>query len=111
MKLTKEEAIRKHREMWRWIAEETEKQKRIVLELEYFKAMGIEADSYCCECGVSCNECPILWGGENDHCLAGDGPYMAWLLATNHGCNWQLAAELARKIAELPERKVNKDYE
>ena len=32
MKLTKSEAVRLHRKMLNWIADETEKQKRIVLE-------------------------------------------------------------------------------
>ena len=32
MKLTKSEAVREHRKMWNLIADETEKQERIVLE-------------------------------------------------------------------------------
>lgn len=32
MKLTKSKAVREHRKMWNWIAGETEKQERIVLE-------------------------------------------------------------------------------
>ena len=32
MKLTKSEAVQEHRKMWNWIADETEKQERIVLE-------------------------------------------------------------------------------
>ena len=34
MKLTKSKAVRLHRKVWNWIADETEKQERIVLEDE-----------------------------------------------------------------------------
>ena len=115
MELTREEAIKLHRQMWRWIAEETEKQKRFVSESEYFEAMGIEDEdvphlkSYCCEYG-GCGSCPIQWSEARNFCLDKNSPYRAWE-RTADGGSWQVAAELARKIAELPERKMNKDYE
>ena len=114
MELTREEAIGLHRKMWRWIAEETEKQKRIVTRKEYFKSMEIEEENipefycYCCEyCELAdgdCELCPILWDGEKTTCFS---DFVTWLSTTS----WQEAAELARKIAELPERKENKEYE
>ena len=51
--LTKKEALEKTVHMWRWIAEECEKQKRTVDEEEYFKYCGEvnypEANCYLCE--------------------------------------------------------------
>ena len=114
MRLTKSEAIANHRKMWRWIAEETLKQKCKVEKSEYFKAHGITyvplTLCYCCEyildAGV-CPDCLIEWGGEYGTCLDRDnrydhkGLYALWKRETNY----IKAAELAKKIAELPERK------
>ncbi len=112
MKLTKSEAIANHRKMWNWIAEETLKQKRKVEKSEYFKAHGITdiplIECYCCEYAKNnCLNCPIDWGGEFGACMSRDtaddrkGLYWLWLLEPDY----LTAAELAKKIAELPERK------
>ncbi len=127
MELTKKEAVRLHREMWRWIAEQTEKQKRKIGKREYFRVMGIVKPyipyrkCYCCEYVkqrrsiVQCEKiCPIDWGSEFDSystpsCLQAtqsfsvyDGYYSKWLDTKN----FKEAAWLAKKIAELPERDV-----
>lgn len=77
-KLTKNEAVRLHRKMRRWIADKTEEQGRQVWEEEYFKAMGIGENDipfeecYCCEFDAQqlnniglyssdCTFCPIDW--------------------------------------------------
>ena len=39
MKLTREEAVRLHRQMWRWIRDETLRLKRPVTAREYFVSM------------------------------------------------------------------------
>ena len=122
MELTREEAVSRHRKMWRWIAEETEKQKRVVLESDYFKAMGIEeedipdsnfpdSNSYCCEyANKDCKLCPIRWDRVKDNCTDRNSPFLTWLGAVGYDL-WKVAAKAARKIAELSERKENKEYE
>ena len=132
--LTKDEAIRLHRKMWRWIAEETEKQGRKVSKWEYFKAMGIDEndvptyDCYCCEVvdqqineisplAMLCDFCPLDWGFGYEtgyrkvNCLTIEYPYVQ---RSGYFRRWvntkspKEAAELARTIAELPEKEANK---
>ena len=113
MKLTKSEAIANHRKMWNWIAEETLKQKRKVEKSEYFKAHGITDippnECYCCEYSADkkCDDCLIDWGGEFGGCMSRDtlgdrkGLFSLWCVEPNY----TKSAELARQIAELPERE------
>lgn len=112
MKLTKSEAIANHRKMWNWIAEETLRQKCKVEEREYFKAHEItdipSGESYCCDyAALNCLNCPIDWNGKLRYCLdldvRGDkeGLYALWLLEPDY----IKAAKLAKRIAELPEKK------
>lgn len=110
--LAKKEAIRRHRLMWNWIADETEKRGRCVTKEEAFKHFCwrmASMDCWCCEydschisdcCGVNCI---IVWPGTS--CAIGpydgDGLYTRW-------CNTREPSEsaaLARQIAELPERE------
>ena len=121
--LTKQEAIANHRRMWNWIADETERQTMIVGEKEYFEASGITnipfGICYCCEyanqrkevlqTGTTCKNCPINWGENGNTCAVlyneqgehvGDGLYCQW----HNAIHWPEAAELAREIANSPER-------
>ena len=128
-KLTKQQAVEEHRKMWRWIAEETEKQKRIVYKWDYLKFydeyIDLANECFCCEytyqhhraecekCpidwDVECEKCPIDWDSECDEYMCqnktdfeDDNLYTLW----NRACgaeNWKEAAKLARQIAELPE--------
>lgn len=124
MGLTKSEAIANHRKMWRWIAEETLKQERKVEKWEYFKTLDIMdrdmpfGDCYCCEYAFNedytyCRDCPIDWGGEFGTCKHRDivndnkGLYALWCDELD---DYIKAAELAKKIAELPERKYGGDF-
>lgn len=119
MKLTKEEAIANHRKMWRWIADETLKQKYKVWKWDYFLTHGIKGldmpfhQCYCCEYTidkdyVDCSRCPIDWGGEFGTCKHRDivndnkGLYVLWCDELD---DYLKAAEMAKQIAELPERK------
>ena len=122
-KLTKQEAIENHRKMWNWIADETERQTMIVGQGRYFDTFGIEdvpeSACYCCEYNRQCSEelenqyrcdfCPVDWGENRSTCsnlyneqgrLVGDGLFEHWRCTTD----WSEAAELAREIANLPER-------
>lgn len=127
MELTKAEAIANHRKMWNWIADETLRRKRCVTKFEYFGAFGITnipiSRCYCCEYDYSvskitmaqCTNCPILWNNSerimSDKCLhkyfKGDdqGLFSMWRNAIHIDYDYKEAAELARQIANLPERE------
>ena len=109
--LTKSEAISNHRKLYHWIATETRKQKRKVHKSEYFDFYNVPDTDipqnycYCCEydeqqLSGACFHCPIDWG--NEKCGVAGSLFKQW-----HACNdkdWKRAADLADKIAELPER-------
>lgn len=121
-KLTKQEAIRSHRKMWNWIADETLKRKRHMGKCDYFKEKEIENifvnSSYCCEYAEQkCNEtgkgrwceyCLFDWRRKDGsiQCINREdntwkGLYVEWASETT---NYKKAAELAREIANLPEK-------
>lgn len=111
MKLTKEEAIRKHRELWNWIADETERRQDFVSKEEYYyehpevtrplmlcfccQYVGERSDHIVSDCLALC---PIKWKGE--HCECSGSEYHEWCSAED----WLEAAKYARIIANLPER-------
>lgn len=117
LRLTKKQAITKHRKMWNWIADyldscEPEKlPKNIVgIKFEYFTCNNVDINNipknycYCCEyCdyvdGV-CSNCPIDWRGSS--CFANDGLYTQILSLDAH-VDSKLMSKLARQIANLPE--------
>ena len=111
MKLTKQEAIDLHRQKWLWIAEETEKQQRIVKAKEYFETAGLEEPllySYCCEFaknrprGRVCDNCPIQWPHSYNNETAPDSPCLnSYYYQWSHARKWERASVLARKIANL----------
>lgn len=115
--LTKKQAVEEHRKMWRWIAEETEKQKRVITKEEYlslyYKDIYLVNAWFCCEYSVQqgglCKKCPINWDSECDKYMCcdktnfeDDNLYALWTEAGDTE-NWKKAAEVARQIAELPE--------
>lgn len=118
MKLTREEAIQKHRELWHWIFEETVKKRRAVQKCENEEVMEEVPVHFCWCCQYSLNEefktkipvcenCPIEWPETcADVCEKGDPPcvksyYGEW----EDSFDWREAADLAFKIANLPERE------
>ncbi len=131
MKLTREQAISEHRKMWRWIAEETEKRKELVRKKEYmaifFTFDEVFSHCFCCDYaankynrsdfnGSYCDYCPIDWGSKTEDLMCMDkeridddrGLYALWYNIQFYD-DYKRAAELARQIAELPERKELKD--
>lgn len=132
MELTKERALELHREMWNCIADEIEvrecvqdihKLKRKFAK-EHFPKEKICNNCFCCEyADIACELCPVEWGNE---CISDyNYPCEAWddepdernglygncrILYDNkllQGENlWEEQADLARQIANLPERKV-----
>lgn len=122
MKLTFNEAIANHRKMWNWIADETEKRKRIITKYIYFKENDIKECNhlcFCCQYTVDnrefarnmaeirdCRLCPIDWGvmiGSYDkyQCFDHNTSYDWWCEACDAD-DWQFAAKYARHIANLP---------
>ena len=111
--LTKEEAVKRHRMMWNWIAYETLKRKRRVYKSEAVKHFGwnpcmMVADCWCCtydhkDNQLSCKNCPVVWPSE--HCMncTGGGLFKKWSLTAP--IDYEKAADLAYQIANLPERE------
>lgn len=117
MQLTKEEAIKRHRLMWKWIADETLSKKKCTDKLDAFKHFGwrriIENDCWCCEYDKkyhdNCSACPIKWPSKTigkpciDFCFGrGLGIYDIWSRATENN-DWRKAAYYALLISMLPE--------
>lgn len=115
MELTREEAIRNHRLMWNWIADETKKRKYVVKKKEYFyesnNIMVPHNNCYCCEycfknkdkyyfCG---KDCIIVWECEGEWCLGNNSLYEMYRKLARH--EYELGEYLARRIANLPERE------
>lgn len=124
-KLTKQEAIQHHREMWKWIADKTRDCKKAITKDDYLTMIGrpdfIYCDCYCCEYVMQntidfevdkdCSLCPLQWPSTSDSlkCLykTNDGThgglYDCWFIAVMSN-DWFNAALLADEIANLPER-------
>lgn len=115
MKLTKKQAIEGHRKMWNWIADEIERQKHIytigVLKEQYCNEhnLEMEMDCFCCEYSFEksgfgftylCSFCPLSWI-ETKTCCNNDNSLYCKL---THSESWQEQVDLARQIANLPER-------
>lgn len=130
MNLTKEQAIIEHRKMWNWIADQYENKTdllnktKCVNDLKHcyvsvtFPGKTIENDCFCCEYdfefGGICEYCPLEWDSIYDDCmcLAKDSDNInlyGLIRGFNHNeCSdddYVYCASLARKIANLPERK------
>lgn len=123
MDLTREQAIKEHRKMWNWIADETINRQIKVTKWEYFYTFKFIEPihlCYCCEyarnvceerkenssIGSRCWYCPIKWGEEDsarcydDEC---DPPALYSLWERLGNLEFEQAAYLAKQIAELPE--------
>ncbi len=121
MGLTRKQAIAEHREMWRWIAEQYENKQNMDclspcrLKEKYLEMRGYSKFSLICccflceytkvfECDERCHKCPLDWGTSQD-CLgnfANKGLYRRILDSYHY--DYDLCAEIARQIAELPEK-------
>ena len=114
MALTKEQAVKEHRKMWNWLADKTLERRKKVTKENYFREEyrnKIRICNYCWCCEYDnhhnkiddCNECPIEWDGtDKTKCMASSSSYNQWCKTSND--DYEIAAELARKIANLPER-------
>lgn len=99
MELTREQAIAEHRKMWRWLAEHPNKNKADYLLGE--KQIRVLNLCFLCQyTGGKCAKCPLDW--ENECCCDEGDLYDKWGRIQNA----RKKAELAKQIAELPEREV-----
>lgn len=120
--LTKEEAVRRHRELWNKIAELCTGEFR-AYEIKYvaLEALGYDdpikfPDSMCWACEYAiynaiylhrtnegkCCFCPLKW--KTELCHDEGGEYDMWRRYM-WGGNYEKAAEMARVIANLPEKE------
>ena len=120
--LTKEEAIKRHRQLWNYIADESERQGRIITKAEAFIYFGwpryVRSFCWCCEYDKKfidesysnqCLNCPIKW--PNERCKSDESPFSHYINAKNdndyrfycHKENVEKAVKAARDIANLPE--------
>ena len=122
--MLREEAIKKHRAMWKWIAEQIvneEHTKDIAsLKSNYIDMQGDTQKMYfhnncylCKYTDVNCSRCPLLWPSDafNYQCeygYIGEGLYFR-CLDLNGSDEWKLQAQLAYEIANLPERKMSNE--
>lgn len=112
--LTRDEAIRKHRELWNWVADKIENEHRWVHEFENADvyASNLLCDCWLCEYAVQenglknkCDGCPVNWGESKKCCTQmWDGLYDIYLQCLI-GNKWKYAAKIAREIANLPEKR------
>lgn len=113
MELTKQQAIESHRKMWNWIADEIERQQCLccipLLKQCYChkNKLTLIADCFCCEYNnnyIECPKCPLDWI-ETSHCCNNEKSLYYRILWTE---SWQEQADLARQIANLPEKEEEK---
>lgn len=119
MKLTREEAIERTRDMWNWIANKTLEREIIVTKWSYFIENGIDIDDipvsecYLCEYSeqygvydAKCKYCPLKFTSETKSfgCLNDDSPFNKWDEVRFACGDYELAAKYAREIANLPEK-------
>lgn len=125
MELTRERAIELFREEWNYIADEIEERKEhcniVALKRKYCSMVMERAKHSCFLCEYSlkedgfpdCSKCPIDWGSKRKGYMCEDkkqtGDRKGLYMACYEEKDWKKQAELARKIANLPEREVSND--
>ena len=139
--LTREEAIRRHRLMWNWIADETEKTGVLITKSYAFEHFGWNvADAFalcwCCEWAYRksdvyldnqaslCSYCPLNWSNGEKKILkatcseimtndgyVNDGLFKQWFSKTYREEDHTEASRLARIIANLPEKKEVNEHD
>lgn len=127
MELTKKQAIKEHRKMWRWIAERIKNYPlkklfslpnynwlSLISDLKYYylyevkkQVFGdLDNNCFCCEYACNCRHCPIVWSGTNKTCFEKFGEYLELISLNGYSDeNKEKAYKLALKIANLPERE------
>lgn len=123
--LSREEAIRKHREMWNWIADRIKERKQPVkiynLKHEYVKQHDecVIYNCYLCKYCIGmleegedwldrCKYCPLDWESDGDEdglfqCLVDHGE-MGLYEEVERTVSWEEQYILCKEIANLKER-------
>lgn len=114
-RLTRKSAIKWHREMWNYIADVIENSRMVQnigeLKREFLRKYGfqrrVQANCFLCEyTKMHCDECPLKWGEqEGSGCIRVGGKNDGLFFKIGECKSWQKQAELARKIANLPEKE------
>lgn len=114
--MTREEAIKKHRELWHWIANEHRRRKSVwVQKIENPEVAEKAPRNQCWLCEYTeqlkkdsqrskCDDCPIKWGKNFKTCEDVGSPYFEWFNNYGRNRNYEDVAKLADTIAELPEK-------
>ena len=128
MKLTREQVIAEHRKMWRWIAEQYEKEydidpyqlKKIYFSGNWYDDPFLMIQSCCFLCDYvkelgdgRCNNCPLVWGTTGNYCMGTSGEHRGLygqLMDCYLNRDIEKCAKLARQIADLPEKQQNIHY-
>ena len=120
--MEKDEAVRKHREMWNAIADKIEARKHgidIYKEKCRIAGRGILNNCFCCEFArteydeydvPNCDICPMIWPSDSEDFMCkdtgnehyGGGLYQK---CVDSVVDWEKQAQLARQIANLPEKQ------
>ena len=121
MKLTKQEAIKLHREMWKIISEMSDEElkefEKFTNKIYYIKRKAISKMGYgnilystrncfCCAYAKQFSfddceaECPIKWYNDEGYCMDDTSPYYKLLYTKD----FDTFRALAKEISELPER-------
>lgn len=137
--ITKRQAIEEHRKMWNWIADETKKQKKCIDKIDYimhaqldrlkdYQLLQTREHCFCCVYNrneynkksnpekFDCTNCPIDWNSKTKSYMCEhtdidnwDGLYSKWSEAWDNN-DYRAASEIARKIANLPEKGDMKPF-
>lgn len=122
IEMTKEEAVANHRKLWNEIADMLERRERYPTSLKQIALRNIGEkndiynECYCCEYTKGdCSKCPIVWNNNDRNrymCENGEDSYYdennsEWLnfLTVMNLKDYDLAAKIARDIANLPEKR------
>lgn len=114
-KLTKDEAIRLHREMWDWLSENPDKEKVDCPTIEKWLEDNEDypdSDCFCCEYNLvqtyeyeeeGCAHCPLKWPSKETafQCERNSGLYKRWAYSDDP----LERAALAAQIRDLPVRE------
>lgn len=124
--LSREEAIKKHRDMWNWIAERIKESEGVQyineLKEEYIHQHNEDAvyNCYLCQYCIDkvgedgwderCLECPLDWESTGDEdglyqCLE-SGKFEGYYRCATSALSWKEKYLYCKKIANLKEREV-----
>lgn len=116
-KLTREETIRRHRELWNKIAEMQKNSEDIISKHDALEELGYTEkplnDCWCCEYVKQssigeCMSCPVKWPRINCSLLYAPDCSTSWFSLWNIallGGDLKAAVTYARCIADLPEKE------